>query len=617
MRVLNVKGVIRRRTRSSIFRWCSILIASLLFTSSGVLASKPRFRIIYPLENQEIAARDSSFIFGSITPVSRLWINDTPVRVYPNGAFLAFLPVTPGEFVFYCTAVSGSDTTRVERRVRVTTRMMAYPVDSLGFDPTYIHPDFESVLRGGDIFEVSVKGTPGCRAFFDIEGLAWEIPMTEQMPLPQFPWGDAVFGDLKTDTTFVQGIYTGVYEIKPWDLIKDARVVFHLVNAESDTISIQAKGTLTVDGSSVPTIAVLTEETVIARPSPGQAYTWFLPKGVKLWLTGRRGVWYRARLAEGHEAWVPDGSFQVLPPGTPIPKGIVRFVRAEGLPDRVRISIPLEERLPFHIRQRMNPSSLIITLYGVASDTDWIPQDFSDPVLRDIRWYQRSSRVYELEILLDQPQQWGYDPKYNGTTLEIDIKKRPKIPGWPSSPFKNCVICLDAGHNPDMGAVGPTGLQERDVNIAVAGELKRMLESDGAIVVMTREASEGISLRSRPRLADAVDADILISIHFNALPDGVNPWKNNGSSVYYYHPMSRRLAELIHQEVLEELKLPDFGLYYANLALCRPTQMPAVLTEEAFMMIPEQEMLLYRPDFRKKCAKAIYEGIKRFLKENR
>jgi N-acetylmuramoyl-L-alanine amidase len=68
---------------------------------------------------------------------------------------------------------------------------------------------------------------------------------------------------------------------------------------------------------------------------------------------------------------------------------------------------------------------------------------------------------------------------------------------------------------------------------------------------------------------------------------------------------------------LKLLRLPDFGIYYANLALCRPTQMPAVLTEEAFMMIPEQEMMLARPEFQQKCARAIFKGLERFLKESR
>ncbi|MFH1940920.1 MAG: N-acetylmuramoyl-L-alanine amidase [bacterium] len=615
-----MNAVRRFHPMAEVFRYRGFLwsvCAGLVFAfslPSLVLGQKPKIRIVYPLEDQEVAAKDSTFIFGSVTPGSELRINGEAVRVYSNGSFLAYLPVSLGRFSFRCMVVSGADTTVAERRVFIPYRMRAYPTDFLGFDTTYVYPRESSVLRPGDLLEVSIKGTPGCRAFFDIEGLAWEIPMAERLPLPQFPWGEAVFGELKVDSNFVKGIYTGIYQIQPWDIVRDAKIAFTLVSTDSDSISVGAKGRLTVQSSPVPTVAVLTEETVIARPDPGQAYAWFLPRGVKLWLTGSRGVWHRARLAEGQFAWVPEGSFQVLPPGTPVPRGVVRFVRAEGMEDRVRISVPLGERLPFHILQKTNPASLIVTLYGVWADTDWIPQDFSDPIIQDIRWRQAASGVYELEVLLNQDQQWGYDPRYDGTTLQIDIKRKPIIS---RSVFKNIVVCLDPGHHPDTGAVGPSGLEEREVNLAVARQLRTMLEEKGAVVVMTRESEEGISLRARPKLAAAVEADVLISIHFNALPDGVNPWRNNGSSIYYFHPMSSRLARLIHKEVLKELGLPDFGIYYANLALCRPTQMPAVLTEEAFMMIPDHEMRLAQPAFQRKCARAIFKGLEKFLKENR
>jgi N-acetylmuramoyl-L-alanine amidase len=256
-------------------------------------------------------------------------------------------------------------------------------------------------------------------------------------------------------------------------------------------------------------------------------------------------------------------------------------------------------------------------LYGVWSDTDWIPQDVSDPLIQDIQWHQETNDIYTVEITFHEEQQWGFDVNYNGTTLEIDIKRKPDIAGWPASPFKDLLICLDPGHHPDLGAVGPTGLAERDVNMAVALQLKEMLESKGALVVMSREGSQGIRLQARSKLADVVNADILVSIHFNSVPDGTNPWKHNGSSTYYYHPMSRQLATLIHEEVLKELKLNNMGIYYADFALCRTTETVAVLTEEAFMIIPEQEMLLAEPDYQKRCAKAIFKGLENFLKKNR
>ena len=64
---------------------------------------------------------------------------------------------------------------------------------------------------------------------------------------------------------------------------------------------------------------------------------------------------------------------------------------------------------------------------------------------------------------------------------------------------------------------------------------------------------------------------------------------------------------------IEEIGLPDYGLYHANFAVLRPTQYVSVLVECAFMIIPEQEAALKTEDFQEKCARAIFEGLDDYL----
>ena len=93
----------------------------------------------------------------------------------------------------------------------------------------------------------------------------------------------------------------------------------------------------------------------------------------------------------------------------------------------------------------------------------------------------------------------------------------------------------------------------------------------------------------------------------------MNPFVNNGTSTYYYHPHSRKLASFVQQRMVERTGYNDFGLYHANFAVDRPTGYLAILVECAFMMIPEHEMALREVKFQKKVAEAIADGLQDYL----
>ena len=84
--------------------------------------------------------------------------------------------------------------------------------------------------------------------------------------------------------------------------------------------------------------------------------------------------------------------------------------------------------------------------------------------------------------------------------------------------------------------------------------------------------------------------------------------------VYSHHPHSKQLAGYVHDRMVEATKLNDHGLYYGNLVLTRPTFLPAILVECAFMMIPAQEASLRTDKFQRKCAEAIADGIEDYIK---
>ncbi|MGH8016222.1 MAG: N-acetylmuramoyl-L-alanine amidase family protein, partial [Candidatus Zixiibacteriota bacterium] len=234
----------------------------------------------------------------------------------------------------------------------------------------------------------------------------------------------------------------------------------------------------------------------------------------------------------------------------------------------------------------------------------------TDSLIDLVTWSQPEEELYQVKIQLND-KFWGYDTYYKGNTFFLEIIKPPEN----VRRIKDKIIVIDPGHSPDPGSIGPTGYTEAEANLGIALVLKQKLETRGAKVIMTRMEAANVSLYDRPIIAKLNNADIFVSVHNNALPDGVNPYKNNGTSTYYYHPHSIHLGRSIHKEMLQATGLPDHGFYHGNLAVNRPTQYPAVLVECAFMIIPEQEQMLKTESFRRKVADAITRGIENFLKD--
>jgi len=212
---------------------------------------------------------------------------------------------------------------------------------------------------------------------------------------------------------------------------------------------------------------------------------------------------------------------------------------------------------------------------------------------------------------------WGYRADWNGDDLVIAIKKPPSLAAPPESALTGLVIVIDPGHSPDVGATGPLGTQERDVNLAISKQLATRLDALGARAVLTRTANVPVGLYDRPAFAAQQSADILISVHNNALPDGTDPFTHHGYAVYYFRRQSLGLATAIHQAYARSLNIPDEGLYQDELALTRATEEPAVLTESAFIMWPPEESDLRDPVFRDQCAQAIADGVNAWVASTR
>ncbi len=597
-----------------------LVISFMILSTSAARGGELHINVVYPDSGRQIPDVDSIFIFGNVTPGASLKINGFDIEIHKQGGWLAFLPVESGTFVFSMRAVSGADTAYLDYPVPIgsadSAAMFLRPLI-----PHSITPDTSVVYSPGDVFEFSFKAPPGGDGWFKV-GESDSIPMLPTPETDRVYWGD-VFGQSaysgSDSTEYIN--YRGSYRLTPADTGRHC-VYYNYTNTGGGLYypppyrdpSLCTDSILTVIPEFPARVGELSGRSNIIRTGPGLGYKLlYLRPGIRARVTGAGYGYYRLALGSGISGYINMDSVMILPSGTPEPRGIVSFVLVDAIKDGVEISFDTGAKVLYEIRESVSPPGFDIDLFGTTGDIDWIRYNIEDPLAGLVTWSQPQDDILRISIDSGEGMIGGYDSYYDGTRFVFRIKRKPRAEGGLFKPMKGLKIVIDPGHSHDSGAKGPTGLREEDANLWIAHELRLLLIERGAEVLMTRYGHEHIRLYDRPKIAEKWGADLLISIHNNALPDGINPFIHNGTSVYYYHPHSKPLAEAIHKRMLKRTRLPDHGLYYGNLVLTRPSSMPAVLVECAFMMIPEQEAALKTDRFQRKCARAILEGIEDYL----
>ena len=618
----------------------------------------PAINVVYPALTDLVRVRDSSFLFGSVSSDAvRLTINDQPVRVWPNGAWLAWLAFPPDTLMeFRIQASLGPDSVVLLYPVRRDPRYVSLDVTSgsAWIDSVSISPKGQVWLPRDEYLTFSVRAAEG-------SSVRLQLPDGETVPLLPRRQPVEVLPAIRAfdhDTLKLQGPdevrYVGVVRgrtIGPsagavlpsrslpvlqavaraalWcvtgnrcpaayqDLLPPTAAWATVEAAhQGDTVRVRWPVQVALMDT-LPVVAEFDDDTAhsgttdsvtTGRAIPGGPYEWFFPTGTRAQVSGRINQDLRIELSPNAAAWVPVSEAQPLPSGVPAPSAVVGSVTVTSEADRVVLRIPLTERIPFQVTE--SERALGIRFYRAAGDVDWIRYG-SDRLIRNIGWSQSERDEVRLTVEL-ATLVWGYRTRWSRNDLLLEIRRPPQIDR--NRPYRGRIIALDPGH-PPLGATGPTGLREADANLMVAQQLRRMLEGAGARVLMTRTADTAIDLWSRVALADSGGAELLVSIHNNALPDGVNPFTNNGTSVFYNQPRSIPLAAAIQEALVKRLALPDLGISRGDLALVRPTWMPAVLCEGMFMILPDQEMALRSAAGQRRYARGVFEGIGHYLRD--
>ncbi|WP_096270681.1 N-acetylmuramoyl-L-alanine amidase [Paucisalibacillus globulus] len=172
-------------------------------------------------------------------------------------------------------------------------------------------------------------------------------------------------------------------------------------------------------------------------------------------------------------------------------------------------------------------------------------------------------------------------------------------------------VVIDPGHGGnDSGALSVNEVYERDLTYKTAEILAQELTILGAEVILTRDEETFVSLTSRATLANTVNADAFISLHYNSVPDLPSV---TGIGTYYYQEQYEPLATYIQQEIIKESDDRDRGADFGDFQVIRQNLTPSVLIELGFISNPEVEQLLLTNVYQEKLVAGIVNGLQRYF----
>jgi N-acetylmuramoyl-L-alanine amidase len=234
----------------------------------------------------------------------------------------------------------------------------------------------------------------------------------------------------------------------------------------------------------------------------------------------------------------------------------------------------------------------------------------------------------------------------------IDIARHP--PGAGTGRGRRSVerVVLDPGHGGnDPGAIGPSGVKEKDVTLDIASRVAPILKKDGLLVILTRDDDRYVTLEERTARANAQLADLFVSIHCNATENhvrhGIETYvldttkdeiasrvaaRENATSQAATAELgsilsnmrmadqasrSTRLAELMQRAALGSLrdKYPDVhdgGVHPAGFYVLVGARMPSILFETSYVSNPVEEQRLASDDYKQRLAEAIANAVKAY-----
>ncbi|RJR16434.1 MAG: N-acetylmuramoyl-L-alanine amidase [Nitrospiraceae bacterium] len=351
----------------------------------------------------------------------------------------------------------------------------------------------------------------------------------------------------------------------------------------------------------------------------------------------------------------------------------VQKIRFSSYKSQTRVVIDLSGPIVFTQNRIADPDRIFFDIENSSlSDNVNSSVPIMDGVLKKVRMSQFNEKTVRVVLDIDKMSTYSVFILEDPQRLVIDVypeiagESRKENRGSPKTlPDKDLnkieTIVIDAGHGgKDPGAIGPGGLQEKDITLNVGKKLGEILEQkQGVKIIYTRDKDIFVPLNERTEIANSHKADLFVSIHVNASERrnarGIETyflnWTNDKEALKVAArenkiPISKmekiqdglqmilqdlarnnkreesmRLAHSVQSSLVNSLrsdysKIEDLGVKYALFYVLVGAEMPSILVEISFISNHEEEKRLAASSYRNKVAEAIAKGIDTYISQS-
>ncbi len=569
-----------------------LIVPILLLSYANGIAQKedkPFIHLASPLKENNAVRSPKQFLSGATCKTCLITINDQSVKVYPTGAFAYEMDMQPGVNTFDIVATGPGKAKTSKKLTYQYTVPMPDTVKTLAIADIDIFPGGNLIVAPGDRIQFKVKALPGCI-----------VTANKNIPLYEMPARGTV-----------PGIYQGEYTVRNTDsfLLTNIPVTITAPDGESITQKTRSKISML---SSLQSDMVVTKGRLAyllfgtGDDRLGGSKIGYIDSLIPLRIAGKVGSLYKVQLSKYRTAYIPDEEVQFLPKGTFTPSSLTTNWRVYGDSAYDYVQVGMFARLPYQSAQLVDPSKIVVDVFGATNNTNWITQLDDVKEIKNVYYEQLEDEVLRITIVLKHQQHWGHQIYYENNRLTIKVRRQPQ-----NLELRNLRIAIDAGHGGgNTGADGPTGSSEKELALAVSLKLRQALRLQGAKTIMTRTTEKFVDNKERILMYRDSMPDLLISIHLNSSSDPIHV---AGTSTFYRYVGFRKLSYDVYKRMLE-LGLKDYGNNGSfNFMLNSPVEYPNALVEMLFLSNPEEEMKILDDNFQQQIADKIVLGIKDFL----